>query len=151
MIAAKPGRLLPAIACVGGRPQITVTPTGTADIGATALEYCGLSTATGTGALDVMSHASGTTGSTAKSVASGATAPTTAAGELALGLYVDSGFGDTLTGASGYATRANVSPTADIESLTEDQVVSAGSTPNATVGTGPSTTWLMATLVFNHG
>src|SRR5215469_16255560 len=50
------------------------------------------STATGAAAVDQMAHATGTTGSAA-TVQSGATAAATAAGELAVGFYVDSGFG----------------------------------------------------------
>ena len=39
------------------------------------------------------------------------------------GMYVDSGFGDTLTAGSGWTQRSNVSNTGDMELLTEDQVL----------------------------
>jgi hypothetical protein len=43
----------------------------------------------------------------------------------------------------------NFSPTTtDMQLLVEDRTVAAGATPNATVGTGANTDWLMATIVF---
>jgi hypothetical protein len=132
----------------GAKPAIKVTPTAKADIGVEAMEYSGLSTAAGAAAIDQMSHASGTTGSSSATVQSGATPATTAAAELALGFYVDSGFGDTLTAGSSFTQRGNVSKAGDIEFLAEDAQVALGAMPNAPVGTGSKTTWLMATLVF---
>src|SRR5262249_23821942 len=85
----------------GTKPKITVTGSGKADIGTAALEYPGLSTATGAAAIDQLSQNTGTTSSSA-TVSSGATAATTAASELAMGFYVDSGFGDALTPGSGF-------------------------------------------------
>ena len=133
----------------GTKPVITAKPSSAADVGIQVLEYSGLSTATGAAAIDQVAHATGTTGS-AGTVQSGATAATTASGELAIGFYVDSGFGDSLTAGTGFTKRASVSPTGDIEFLAEDQPVGLGATPDATVGTGAGTTWLMATLVFRH-
>ncbi len=131
------------------KPTITVTPTAKADVGAIASEYSGLSTAAGTAAVDQISHATGTT-TKAATVASGATAPTSGSNELAIGMYVDSGFGDTLTAGSGFAQRANASPASDMELLSEDQALPAtAATPNATAGTGASTVWLLSTVVFN--
>ena len=111
-----------------------------------AVEYAGLSTAAGAAVLDVQAHATGTTGGAA-TVSSGATPAATGSGELAIGFYADSGFGDTLTAGTGYAARVNLAPTPDMELLVEDQAVGQGATPAATVGTGASTNWLMATLV----
>jgi Domain of unknown function (DUF4082)/Fibronectin type III domain/Bacterial Ig domain len=139
----------PVTAGGGTRPTITATPTAAADMGITVLEYSGLSTAAGAGAVDQQAHATGTTNGAA-TVASGATPAATAGNELAIGFYTDSGFGDNLTAGSGYAARANVSPTGDFESLTEDQPANLGATPNATTGTGANTIWLMATIVFKH-
>jgi hypothetical protein len=133
----------------GTQPTITVRTTSTADIGVAALEYSGVSTAGDASVVDVSSHASGTT-TTAATVSSSATPATGGGNELALGFYEDSGFGDTLTGGAGFTSRVNVSPTPDMEFVAEDQVVGAGATPAATVGTGPKTTWLMATLVLQH-
>ncbi|MDQ6818082.1 MAG: DUF1929 domain-containing protein, partial [Actinomycetota bacterium] len=131
----------------GTRPAITVTPTSRADIGVAVLEYSGLSSVADATVLDQITHASGTT-SGSGSVASAATAPTTAGNELAIGLYADSGFGDALTPGAGYSARANLSNTSDMELLAEDQVLpSSGATPSASAGTGANTTWLMATLV----
>jgi len=131
----------------GTRPTITVRPTSTADVGAVVSEYAGLSTAPDASVVDQMAHATGTTGA-ATSVSSGATPATGAGNELAIGMYVDSGFGDTLTPASGWTQRANVSNTGNMELLSEDQTLaSAGATPNASVGTGANTTWLMSTVV----
>ena len=140
----------PITAGGGTRPTITVKPSSSADTGAVALEYSGLSTASDASAVDVMAPATGTTGGAA-SVASGATAPTSGDNELSLGLYVDSGFGDTLTAGAGSIPRANVAPDGDIELLAEDGIVAAGATPSATVGTGANTTWLMADVVFKTG
>jgi hypothetical protein len=140
------GWTAPVTAGGGTRPTITVKPTSRADTGAAALEYSGLSTVADATVVDQMAHTSGKT-SGAASVSSGATAATTAANELALGLYADSGFGDTLSSGSGYTSRVNVSNTGDMELLAEDQVVGAGATPNASAGTGASTYWLMATIV----
>jgi len=139
----------PIAAGGGTKPTITATVTSAADIGVAAVEYAGLSTATGSSALDVQAHATGTTGSAA-TVSSGATPATTGGNELAIGFYADSGFGDTLTPGTGWASRVNVAPTGDMEMLVEDQAAGQGTTPAATVGTGANTPWLMATLVFNH-
>jgi hypothetical protein len=139
----------PITAGGGTKPTITASTTSAADIGIAAAEYAGLSTATGTSVLDVQAHATGkTTG--AATVASGATPPATTGNELAVGFYADSGFGDTLTPGTGYASRVNMAPHPDMELLIEDQAAGQGTTPAATVGTGANTTWLMATLVFNH-
>ena len=131
-------------------PTITVTPTVKADIGAAVLEYSGLSTASGTAVLDQSAHAVGKTGSGTPSVASGATPATTGTNELALGVYTDSGFGDTVTGAGGWSSRVNISKAGDMELLAEDQVVPIGATPNASVTTGASTYWLMSTVVLKN-
>jgi hypothetical protein len=141
----------PITAGGGTRPAITVKPSTAADVGAAVSEYAGVSTVADASVVDQMSHASGTTSGPA-TVASGATAATTAGNELAVGAYVDSGFGDTLSAGAGYTARSNVSNTPDIELLSEDQVLgSAGATPNATVGTGANTVWLMATVVLKAG
>ena len=140
----------PITAGGGTKPTVTATVSSSADVGVAALEYSGLSTAAGLAAVDVQAHASGTTSSSAATVSSGATAATAAAGELAVGFYADSGFGDTLTAGSGFAQRVNVSNTGDMELLAEDQVPAAGAAPAATFGTGRSTVWLAATVVFKH-
>ena len=136
----------PITAGGGTRPTITVTPTAKADVGAAVLEYSGLSTTPDASVLDQTAHATGTTGAVG-TVASGATAPTTAAGDLAIGMYVDSGFAKALTAGPGYAQRSNISGASDMDLLAEDQLQgNAGATPNATVGTGANTVWLMATV-----
>jgi hypothetical protein len=139
----------PITAGGGTRPTITARAGSTADIGVAALEYAGLSAAAGSSVLDVQAHATGTTGAAA-TVSSGAPPATTGSGELAIGFYADSGFGDTLTSGSGYTKRVAVAPTPDMELLVEDQLVAQGATPAATAGTGPSTPWLMAVLVLKH-
>ena len=139
----------PITAGGGTKPAITAKTTSAADIGIAAAEYAGLSTAAGTAVLDVQSHATGTT-SGAATVSSGATPAVTGSGELAIGFYTDSGFGDTLTSGPGYTGRITLAPTPDMELLTEDQPASQGATPSATTSTGPSTIWLMTTLVLKH-
>jgi hypothetical protein len=131
----------------GTAPVITAKPTATADMAIIALEYSGLSTVPDITAVDQMAHATGSTTSAA-TVQSLSTPPTTAPGELAVGFYADSGFGDSLAGGAGYTVRANVSPASDMEMLAEDQAVSTGATPAASAQTGASTIWLMATVVF---
>jgi hypothetical protein len=112
--------------------------------------YAGVSTVTGTGVLDVSKTATGTTGTAAATVATGATTATTAGPELAVGLYADSGFGNSLTAVTGWTSRVNVSPTGDMEFVAEDQVATAG-TPSATFGTGARTPWLTAIIVLKSG
>ena len=141
----------PITAGAGTKSTITVTPSAKADVGATALEYSGLSTTAGTAAVDQMAHATGQTAATAATVASGPTPAATAGNELALGFYVDSGFGDTLSAGSGFTARVNVSPVGDMELFAEDQPVASGATPNASVKTGTHTYWDMATIVFKSG
>jgi hypothetical protein len=134
----------------GTKPTITVTPTAKADVGVAAAEYSGLSTASGAAAVDQLAQGTGTTG-LAGTVSSAATPTATAGGELAMGFYVDSGFGDALTAGGGWTSRVNVSNASDMELLVEDQPVGQGATPSASAGTGASTTWLMSTVVFKHG
>ncbi len=133
----------------GSRPTITATPNGTAALGVQVLEYSGLSTVTGAGAVDQFRVATGTT-LAAATVSTGATAATTAANELAIGFYLDRGFNRTLTAGSGFTLRANASPSTGMQMFSEDQLPALGATPNAGVGTGSLTTWLMATVVFKH-
>jgi hypothetical protein len=112
------------------------------------LEYSGLSTAAGAAAVDQSAQATGTT-KAAAAVATAATAATTGPNELVLGLYADSGFGDTLMARMGFNGRVDVSPTEDMELVAEDALTGAtGATPSASVQTGASTIWLMATVVF---
>lgn len=138
----------PVSAGAGTRPTITVKPSSTADVGAAISEYAGLSSAAGAGVLDQIAHSSGRTGSSGATVSSGATPATTAGGELAVGFYADSGFGDSLAADPSFNLRTDLSPTEHIELLSEDLAVEAGATPDATVSTGANTDWLMATLVF---
>ncbi len=140
----------PITAGAGSDPTVTAKFSAAAAGAMTALEYRGLSTAAGSGAVDRQASAAGTT-TTAASVSSGPTAATGAGGELAVGFYSDSGFGDTLTAGSGYTARTNISNTGDMELLAEDQVVGAGATPAASAGTGAKTVWEMATVVFKAG
>jgi hypothetical protein len=134
----------------GTRPTITVTPSANADLGIAALEYSGLLPVPDATVVDQAAQATGTT-STAGTVHSGATAATGSANELALGFYVDSGWGDTLTAGAPFTSRINISPASDFELLAEDEIVGQGVTPNAGVNTGANTIWLMSTVVFKHG
>ena len=86
----------PITAGGGTKPTVTVTATGSADIGGAALEYSGLSTAAGAAAVDQFKIATGTS-SSAGFVTSGPTAALTGDNGLAMGFYVDSGFGRTLS------------------------------------------------------
>ena len=137
----------PITAGGGTKPAVRIAATGSADIGATVVEYSGLSTVADATVVDKLATATGNT-SAAATVASGATAATTADQELAIGFYADSGFGASLVPDATFTTRLNLSPTPDMEFVVEDRLVAAGSTPNATVRTGASVPWMMATVVF---
>lgn len=141
----------PITASGGTKPVIKATATSVADVGIAAVEYSGMSVAVGAGAVDVQSHASGLTGGTAATVQSGLTAAATGNNELAAGLYLDSGFGDTLTTGTGYTARVNVGPAGDMEFVMEDRLLAVGASANAGVGTGKATRWLMSTVVFKSG
>jgi hypothetical protein len=141
----------PVTAGAGTRPAVTARVPSAADIGLAVLEYSGLSTVADATVVDQQAHTVGLTGSAAATVTSGATPATTADNELALGFYADSGFGDTLTAGSGWTGRAGIGPVGDVELLVEDQQVALGAKPNASVGTGKATYWLMATLVLKGG
>ena len=140
----------PITAGGGTRPTITITATGGADIGGAALEYAGLSTASGAAAIDQLKIATGSSIGTGF-VTSGPTPALTGDNGLAMGFYVDSGFGRTLTADPTYTERVNVSPTSDMEFVVEDALPLRGDTPAARVTTGGSTPWLMATVVFKSG
>src|SRR5450756_2019322 len=131
-------------------PAMTAKFSGAGDAAITVLEYSGLSTAAGAAAVDQQATASGTTTS-AGTVASGATPATGAGGELAVGFYSDSGFGDSLTPGAGYTARTNLGGNGDMELLAEDEVVGAGAAPSASAGTGAKTIWEMSTVVFKGG
>ena len=138
----------PVSAGGGATPKITATLSSTADVGVAVLEYSGLSSAAGTAVVDQTAQATGTTKAAAV-VSTPATAPTTGPNELVLGLYADSGFGDSLMARMGFNGRVNVSPTSEMEFVAEDALTGAtGATPSASVQTGASTIWLMATVVF---
>jgi titin len=131
----------------GTEPTITAKPSAKADMGIAAVEYSGLSAAAGTAAVDQKASATGTT-TAATNVSSSSTPPTTAPGELAIGFYADSGFGDTLSAGAGYTSRVNVAPTSNIEMLVEDAVVGQAAQPAPAVSTGAATIWEMAAVVF---
>jgi hypothetical protein len=136
---------------IGQMPAIKAQASGTADIGIQVLDYAGLSAATDLSAIDRQRFVTGSTSGAAATVSSGATAAATAGNELAIGFYADSGFGNALNGGAGWSVRANLSPNGNMDLLSEEKIVAAGETPNATVGTGPNTIWEMATVIFRSG
>ena len=139
----------PVTAGGGTRPVVKATTGASADMGISVTEYSGLSTAAGAAAVDVVRTGAASAGPGTTTVSSGSTPPTTAPGELAIGFYADSGFGDTLAAGSGWAVRSSIFPTPDMELLTEDQFwPGAGATPAATVTTSGNTVWLVSTVVF---
>jgi hypothetical protein len=140
----------PITAGGGTRPVITITATGGAEIGGAALEYSGLSSASGAAAIDQFKTATGTSSGTGF-VTSGPTAALTGDNGLAMGFYVDSGFNRTLTADPSYTERVNVSPTTDMEFVAEDALPLRGDTPAARVTTAGVTPWSMATVVFKSG
>ena len=140
----------PVTAGAGTKPTITVTPSSVADVGVAVAEYAGLSTAAGAAAVDQSATASATTPGAGGTVSSAATAPATAAGELAVGFYADSGFGTTPTAGTGWTQRTRITGASDIDLLVEDSVVGQAATPAASVSTGGSTVWLMSTILFKH-
>ena len=139
----------PVTAGDGTRPAITVTATGSADIGAAALEYAGVSSAAGSASIDALKTATATSAVNGF-VTSGPTPALTGDNELVIGFYADSGFGRTLLADSAYTERVNVSPTPDMEFVVEDALANRGDTPAARVSTGANTPWSMATVVFKN-
>jgi Fibronectin type III domain len=137
----------PVTAGGGTRPTITVKPTGQTSMGISVLEYSGLSTAAGAGAVDKIANATGVTGA-AQTVASGPTLAVANNNTLVLGLYSDSGFGVPVTKDATYTQRVNNTPSGISDLLVEDKLIDAGQTANATVTTGANTHWLMATIAF---
>ena len=129
------------------KPTITAKPSAAGDMAIIALEYSGLSTVADITAVDQLSHATGTTTSAA-TVSSTATAPTTAANELAVGFYADSGFGDTLGGGSGYTVRAERVPDRRRRDAGGGPARGAGGNAGRQRPDGCHTVWLMATVVF---
>ena len=118
----------PITPAAGPSPTITVKPSVKADVGAVALEYAGVAVVQGASVLDRSASNTGTTDGRdgfLRSHRSRRPPPN----ELAIGFYLDSGFGDKLAGGTGYTTRANVSPEGDIELLAQDAVVAAGLDP----------------------
>ena len=79
----------------GTRPTVTATATSTADLGVAVSEYSGLLAVANATVVDQGAHTTGKT-TAAQAVSSGPTAAATAANDLAIGFYVDSGFGATL-------------------------------------------------------
>ena len=140
----------PITAGGGTKPAITITATASADIGAAASEYSGLSAAAGAAAVDQLKTATGTA-TAAGFVTSGPTPALTGDNGLAVGFYADSGFGRTLSADPSYTERVNVSPRNDMEFVTEDALPLRGDTPAARVSTGSNTPWTMATVVFKSG
>ena len=126
---------------------MTATTNRTADIGVAALEYSGLSSAAGAAAVDTVSSSTGTAAA-AVTVSSGSTPPTTAGNELAVGFYLDSGFGTTPAAGSGYTLRTTVGPFTDMDFLAEDRIVGQAATPASTATINKSAIWLMGTVVF---
>jgi hypothetical protein len=138
----------PITARTGAHPTVTVSPTWKADVGVVALEYAGLSSAPGAGSVDQIVARGGVTGRRGV-VSSGPTGGTTGSGELALGLYADSGWGDTVAAGSGYRARFGLSRSHTMmEQMVEERVVGAGVHAAASVHTGAKTPWMMATIVF---
>ena len=138
----------PVTARTGSHPVITVSPSWKADVGAVALEYAGVSSAPGVESVDQIVGRGGVTRARGL-VSSGQTGTTTSGNELALGLYADSGFGDTVRHGDGYRTRFGLSRTRTMmEQFVEDRVVGPGQRVSSTVHTGAKTPWLMATIVF---
>ena len=115
----------PITAGGGTRPTITVTATGSADIGAAALEYAGLSTAAGAAAVDQFKTATGTS-SAAGFVTSGPTAAMTGDNGLAIGFYVDSGLrAHAERRPELHASGSTSRPTSDMEFVAEDAPAAA--------------------------
>jgi hypothetical protein len=140
----------PITAGGGTKPAITITATASADIGAAAMEYSGLSAAAGAAAVDQLKTATGTA-TAAGFVTSGPTPALTGDNGLAMGFYADSGFNRTLSADPNFTERVNVSPRGDMEFLVEDALPLRGDTPAARVSTGSNTPWTMATVVFKSG
>jgi hypothetical protein len=138
-----------AVVTAGGGTALTVTP----DQGQAmaAMEYAGLSTASGAAAVDVSATANGTFPGAAATVTSGPTGATTGANELAIGAYVSYGNGTPVSYGSGWTGRSMVPPNPAMDLAVEDQSVALGATPNAWFDAGAAgvtAEWETATVVF---
>ena len=141
----------PITAGGGTKPVVTAASSESATLAISVLEYAGLSAAADLGAVDKSQTATGTT-TAAGTVQSGATGPTSSAGELAVGFYLDGGVNQSIAAGSGYTERVNGSPNESMQYLVEDQVTgAAGASADAGFQAGASTTWLAATVVFVRG
>ena len=134
-----------------GATTITLIYTGPASSNiqwdAAVQEYNGLSTATGSSAVDVSVVAKGTsnTGN------SGSTAATAAANELVIGGYSDDGGSDTLSAGSSYTMRIKKDATSVSQAAIEDKNSgTSGTTQSAIVTASSSADWGMAAVVFKN-
>lgn len=149
------GSVFSSTITTGGSCTVTVWGnaghTSTWSFGMSSQGYSGLSTTSGSGAIDQKQSRSGVGGT----ASSNATAATTAANELAVGGYTDDGQSVALTGnnGSGWTQRRAQGGVSTAESYLEDQDTGAsGATPNASLASGipggSSITWSMHTVVY---
>lgn len=142
----------PITAGAGSRPVVTARSSASATMAITVTEYAGLSTAAGTGAVDVFNAASGsaTLSGTAQS---GATAGTTGVGEVAIGFYLDGGPARSISTPTGYTSRLSGANNSSMEYAVVDQTLwPIGSTANAafTISAIATMPWTAATVVFKR-
>jgi hypothetical protein len=126
----------------GGSPTNFVS---TSEYGLAAGAYSGLSTATGTSAIDI-SITSTAVANPASSGTSGGT--TTAANELVLGLYGDDGWNTTMAAGTGYSLFASTGASIYEQAFIEDKDSGAsGSTVSATVN-NPGSAFFVGAVVY---
>jgi hypothetical protein len=144
----------PITAGAGTRPVVTARSSASATMAITVTEYAGLSTAAGTGAVDVFKTATGSASSSG-TAQSGATTGTTGVGEVAIGFYLDGGPSRSVTTPSGYTARVSGVNNSTMEYLIADQTIwPSGTTANAQFGISQFLTimpWAAGTVVFKRG
>ena len=130
----------------GAKLTVTATATASADLSVGVAEYSGLSTVSGSGAVD---QTAGAGGVSALNPASGSTAATTGGNELAVGAFGDGGSDIVITAGSGWHQRLNNSPNGLGTVALEDQLLSnPGATPNAQWSNASANSWAVAEVVF---
>lgn len=143
----------PITAGAGTRPVVTARSSASATMAITVTEYAGLSTAAGTGSVDVFKTATGSAVGSG-TAQSGATGGTTGVGEVAIGFYLDGGPSRSVSTPSGYTSRVSGVNNSTMEYLIADQTIwPTGTTANAQFSISQFLTtmpWLAATVVFKR-
>jgi hypothetical protein len=125
--------------CPGGADTVTITLSASANVAIAIREYNGLATSA---PLDQTAAGASADGSPSGTADSGATATTTQANELLIGLTGDTaGSGTTISAGTGYGNLIQVNQATNVGLGMEDQTVSSTGAYHATFGLSPTAQW----------